>query len=671
MYAVGLPGDGVGTTSQLIEGSPLAAGREAAARSAWREAYELLKRADESERLAGEDLAMLGEAAWWLGRIDECIATRERAYSDFLDRGDNRTAAMMALSLANDHFQKLAHSIGAGWFNKAERLLEDEPDCAEKGMLSTMHAMSALTMGDNERVLAYADQTLDIGQRFGDRDVQAFGLLLKGTAMLGLGRVDEGLGLLDEATVAAVSGELKPLSTGIIYCIAISSTASIADYGRAGQWTEASKRWCDRQSIAGFPGICRVHRAEIMRLRGSWADAEQEARRALVELQAFNLEYAAEGFYELGEVRLRMGDLEGADEAFRQANELGREPQPGLALSWLAQGRNDAAGNAIRRALEDPTHDQLQRMRLLPGAVEVELALGDFEAAHSAVDEMEKIAEIYNSTAFTASALCARGGLELAEGDPGAAIRSLRQSARLWREADLPYESARARLMLGLAYRADGDEDSAALELGAAKASFEKLGAVLDLRRAQDLLGNDVAAGVPRTAVPAQRVTKTFMFTDIVGSTNLAAAMGEQAWGNVLSWHDETLRELFTAHHGEEVKQLGDGFFVAFDDATEAVECAVGIQHGLSEHGKKAGFAPQVRIGLHSSEATRKGRDYEGMAVHEAARIGAIAGPGEILASEDVIAAARLRWPVGDLRAVELKGVSESVKVATIESLHS
>jgi class 3 adenylate cyclase len=284
---------------------------------------------------------------------------------------------------------------------------------------------------------------------------------------------------------------------------------------------------------------------------------------------------------------------------------------------------------------------------------------------------MEEIADVYNSKAFTASMLCARGGLELAEGNPREAIQALRKSARLWRESDLPYETARARLMLGLAYRADGDEDSATLEIGAAKAAFEKLGAVLDLRRARDLLGEEIGEGVPKTAVPAERVTKTFMFTDIVGSTNLAAALGEQAWGNVLAWHDDALRKLVTSHYGEVVKQLGDGFFVAFDDATEAVECAVDIQQHLADHAKSAGFAPPVRIGLHAAEATRKDRDYEGMGVHEAARIGALGEGGEIVASEGVISAARLRWPVGELRAVELKGLSAPVKVASIDPSES
>ena len=668
---MGLPIDNVGTQSmsQIIDDASLEAGRAAVSKHAWREAYDHFTSADASGELTAGDLAALGEAAWWLGRLEESISARERAFSAYLDAGDNRNAAVTAIMLADLHHGKLARSLAAGWFQKAERLLGQEPACAEKGFLSVMQALSALMNNDNEAALVAAELALQIGMDFGDRDVQAFGLLLKGRALLGLEQVEEGLSLIDEATVAAVSGELRPLSTGMIYCIAISSTTGLADYERAGEWTEASKRWCDRQAISGFPGICRVHRAEIMRLRGAWADAEQEARRALTELQGFNLEFAAEGFYELGEVRLRMGDLEGAADAFRQAHELGREPQPGLALLWLAEGKVEPARAAIRRALDDPNGDRLHRMRLLPGQVEVELAAGSVEGATPAVDEMEETARIYKSKVFEASAVSARGALLLAQGDGAEAVRTLKRGTRLWRESDLPYETARTRMILGLALRADGDDEGAKLEVGAAKSAFEKLGAVLDLRRALDLLGQDLPETIAKSAIPAERVTKTFVFTDVVGSTKLAAAMGEQAWSDVLAWHDDTLRKVFTAHNGEVVKQLGDGFFAAFEDATEAVECAVAIQKQLADHRRAAGFAPQVRIGLHRSDATRKGRDYEGMGVHEAARIGALAEGGCILASKDVIDAARLRFPVSDLREVELKGVSQPVAVATIDAI--
>ena len=650
--------------TQATESAPLEAGRKAISDHAWRTAYELFKEADEQESLGAVDLEALADAAWWSGRLEDCISARERAYAAHLGSDSPRRAAAVALRLADDYFSKLAHSIGAGWFNRAERLLESEPECVEHGDLWIMRAHGALVAGDHDAAIEAAQKSLDIGTRFGNRDLQAYGLLFEGKALVTKGEVDRGLPMLDEATVAAVGGELGPYASGIVYCVAISTTAEMADYNRAGQWTEASTRWCERQSISGFPGICRVHRAEIMRLRGSWLEAEQEARRALSELQNFNLQFAGEGFYELGEVRLHMGDLPGAEDAFRQAHELGRTPQPGLGLLRLAEGKPDAAFSSIRRALDDPSLDRLHRARLIPGLVETALTVGEIDVARAAVEEFEEIVKTYDSAALQASTLCTRGALELAEGHARAAIASLQQSVKLWREADLPYEGARARMALGAALEADGDEDGARFELQAARKKFEELGAVIDLRRVCEMLGDDVGKGVPKASGPVVRMTKTFMFTDIVGSTKLAEAFGDDAWGNLLGWHDQTLRRLIADHRGEEVKQVGDGFFAAFDSSLDAIECAVDIQKHLAEHGKTSGFAPQVRIGLHTADAARKGGDYEGKGVHAAARIGALAQGGEVLVSEDV--AAGSRFPISELRAVRLKGIDKPVKVATL-----
>jgi class 3 adenylate cyclase len=473
---------------------------------------------------------------------------------------------------------------------------------------------------------------------------------------------------MDEATVAAVSGELGPLASGIIYCLAITTTTQLADYGRAGEWTEAAKRWCERQSISGFPGVCRVHRAEIVRLRGAWAEAEQELRGALDELQNFNLEFVAEGFYEIGEIRLRMGDLTEGEDAFRQAHELGREPEPGISMLRLAQGKIEAARAGIYRAVDDDSLDDLRRSRLLPAQVEIALAAQDLEMARSATGRLEALAEKFGTAPLQAAALRARGEVQQAEGDPAAAARSLRRSWRLWTGADLPYEAARTRMLYGVALRADGAEDGGRLEIQSARSAFEKLGAVLDLRTAMELLGDEVEEGVPMATAPGARVTKTFMFTDIVSSTNLLEAMGDEAWENVLQMHDQMLRKCFSTHRGVEVNKIGDGFFVAFDNPCDAVECAVTVQRELREHRKGRGYLPDVRVGLHRAEATLKGRDYGGKGIHTAARIGGIAGAGEILASQEVIDAAELRFPVGEWRSVDLKGVSEPVKVAPIRS---
>jgi class 3 adenylate cyclase len=650
--------------SQIVERSPLNEGRKAFERHSWHEAFDLLSEINAAEPLASEDLERLAEAAWWTGRLDECLAVRERAFTGFLNDGRPRRAAMMALLLAQDYFNKLAHSLGAGWFGRAERLLENEEESPEHGHLAVMQTFSMFTVGDLDSALGCAERVLDIGTRFGDRDLQAYGLLFKGKVFVSKGDVDQGLPLLDEATVAAVSGDIGPYASGIVYCVAISTTASLADYERASQWTEASKRWCERQSITGFPGVCRVHRAEIMRLRGSWAEAEVEARRALSELQNFNLEFAAMSLYELGELRFRMGDLEAAEDAFRQAHEMGWDPQPGLALLRMAEGKTDAALSAIRRALDNPSHDRLERCRLLPAQVDICIESGELDEARRAVEEMEATAERYRSRPLQASAKCARGALQLAEGDTAAAVQILSQSRRLWTDSDLPYEAARARVMLGRALRASGDEDGARLELEAARTAFEKLGAPLDLRKTLDLLGKEAVA---RLSQGGGRTTKTFMFTDIVGSTNLAELLGDDSWRSLLAWHDQMLRGLFGEHLGEEVKHQGDGFFVAFDEPTAAVECAVAIQRRLAVHRKEHGFAPQVRIGLHTTEASREGRDFRGTGIHEAARIGALAQSGEILVSDQVLSGARIRFPTSERRKVELKGVSEPVEVATID----
>jgi len=355
-----------------------------------------------------------------------------------------------------------------------------------------------------------------------------------------------------------------------------------------------------------------------------------------------------------------MGDLHAAEEAFRQAHELGRDPQPGLALVRLAEGKLDVALTAIRRTLADESTESLPRAKLLPACAEIALAASDTPAAQAAVEELEAVARTYGTPALEAGALYARGALHLARGDAAEAIRSLRKSLRLWQEVDVPYETARARVQLAAAYRAAGDEGNATLELESARAAFEHLGAVPDARRAAELLGGATAA----RSGPA--AAKTFMFTDMVQSTTLVDAIGDEAWQDVRRWHDQTLRALFARHSGEEIDHMGDGFLVAFDRAADAVECAVAIQRSLAEHRRSQGFAPQVRIGLHAAAALREGRTYVGKGVHAAARIMALAGAAEIVASRETLAGVTVRFPVSAPRAVALKGIAEVIDVVGI-----
>jgi class 3 adenylate cyclase len=645
-----------------LTANPLTAGREASARHAWGEAFELLRAADtETGGLEPADLEALGEAAWWTAQLEECIAARERAFALHDGGGNRRAAALVAMALAKDYYAKGASSIGTAWVNRADRLLAEEPESVEHGWLERLQGVIALEgRGDYEAALEHARRAFEVARRFGDRDLEATALHDQGRALVMRGDVDAGMAMIDEATAPATSGELGPMSTAVIYCNTITACRELADYRRAGDWSDAAKRWCERQAIAGFPGMCRVYRASIMHLRGASSEAEVEARQACDELRDFNLSYAAEAFYELGEIRFRVGDLDAAEEAFRAAHELGREPQPGLALLRLAQGRIDGACSCIRQALADES-GELHRARLLPAQVEVALAADDVEAARAAAEELERIAETYGSDALAASAHGVRARLAIADGDAHGAVRSARQSVRGWRAIGAPYEAARTRVLLGEALLLQKDEEGAALELEAAGAVFERLGAARDARATRERRGRLHGGRGARDG----RAARTFMFTDIVRSTNLVEAIGDEAWGDLVAWHDKALRSLFTAHGGEEVDHAGDGFFVAFDDPAVAIECAIEIQRRLAAHRRDHGFAPQVRIGVHAAEAARQGPGYKGRGVHEAARISALAQGGEILASRATAAATG--YTHSEAREVTLKGFEEPVELVGVE----
>ncbi len=272
-----------------IADEPLQQGRDALERHAWQEAFDLLSAADASGPLSPNDLDLLADAARWTAHLEECIGARERAYAGYMDGGERRRAAAAAINLFMEHIEKLANSIAMGWLSSARRLLQEEPESSEHGHLARMYTNVAMHGGNLDGALEYANQTFEIGVRFGDRDLQAFGLFDQGNVKVAKGEVAEGMALLDEAMVAAVSGELGPFATGVIYCSMITTCGRLADYRRAAEWTEAARRWCNRESIGGFPGLCRVQRAEIMRLRGVWGEAEEEARLASDELRGFDL----------------------------------------------------------------------------------------------------------------------------------------------------------------------------------------------------------------------------------------------------------------------------------------------------------------------------------------------------------------------------------------------
>jgi class 3 adenylate cyclase len=648
-------------------------GREALSRRAWGEAVEAFTAADREHELPPADLQLLAEAAWWSGRPDDAVEALERAYAGHERAGDHPAAALVAVRLAELAIRSLALSVAAGWMARAERLLAGQPDTVAHAWLAFMHTAEALHVrGAPEEAVAHADRAIELGERFANPDVRVLAQAFKGSALLLLGRYDEGMALLDEASAVAMAGETEANSACNVYCHTIAACRDLGDYRRAGEWADRAERFMHRQAIHGYPGICRVHRAELKRLRGDWPDAEREARQACDELERFRLlDGVGLAHYEIGEVRLLRGDLDGAEESFLLAFEHGRPPQPGMSLLLLARGELEEAAHAIAAALVETSEaseggvsaDPLIRARLLPAQVEIALANDDIGTAGRATDELEDVAERHDSPIWQASAQACRGAVLLAQGDAQQAVRFLDRAWRGWRAVNIPYESARARLLLGRARAAAGQAATARLELRAARRVFERLGARPDLRRVDELLGDDEAP--PPDA--RRRVIRTLMFTDIVTSTDLVAVIGDEAWEAVLHWHDLQLRAVFAEHEGEEVSHTGDGFFVAFTDGAQAVACAVDIQRRLVEHRRQHGFAPAVRIGLHTTEATREAADYRCAGVHAAARIGALAGGGEIVVSAAVLEPGGSPYPVTDPRRVRLKGFADEVEVASID----
>lgn len=642
----------------------LDAGRAALAEHAWARAFAMLKSCDAEVRLSAADLDRLGESALWAGHVDDCLGAWERAYAGHLEVGERVAAAMTALRIVRESSAKGEEAVTQGWYRRAARLLEQEPESVAHGYLAQARWFAAMGREDWDEAAAQAQRMIDVGVRTGEADLVGLGLSRQGSALVARSDVEQGLELLDEATTAAVAGELAPYATFVVYCATVSVCRDLTDYRRAGQWAQAARRWCERRAVSGFPGVCRVYNAEILRLRGDWEQAERDVRAACEELQGAGWDtVAGAGFCELGEIRLRVGDLVGAQDAFCTAYELGRDPQPGLALVRLAQGRAEEAAAAVGRALQG-SEERLRRARLLPAQVEIALACRDVSVAEHASSELNEIAASFDMTALHAAAAGGRAAVALAHGDGDAALRCAREALGRWQEIECPYEAARARLLVADAFALLGEQDAAGLELRAAHAAFVKLGARRDAYAADERLQRH--AGMRAAAVSAS-VTRTFMFTDVVSSTDLIGVIGDQAWAAARGWHDTTLRELFAAHDGEEISHSGDGFFVAFRAPESAMACAVDIQRRLERHRREHGFALSVRIGLHSAPAAKTPDGYAGRGVHAAARIGALAEAGEILISASTLTTTPTELRLGPPRRVNLKGISEPLEVAHIK----
>jgi DNA-binding CsgD family transcriptional regulator len=468
---------------ELNEGASVERGRSAYERRAWKDAYEALSRADRSASLGAEDLELLATSAYMLGLDDEYLSALERAHHSYLDAGETRRAVRCAFWVGMNLALRGEMGPAGGWLGRANRILGDE-DAVERGYLLMPLVFQHEADGDFAAAAAVARDAAAIAERFGETEGFALAVQAQGNMLMKSGRVKEGLSLLDEAMVAVAAGKVPPIATGIVYCGVILACQEVFEVRRAQEWTVALTRWCQEQpDLVAFTGRCLVHRAEIMQLHGDWKDALEEARRAGERLaRSFNRGAAAQAFYRQGEVLRLRGEFADAEAAYREASRFGWEPQPGMALLRLAQGRHGAGAASIRRALGEAAQP-LRRANLLPAYVEIMLAAGDVEKARAGTRELEEIAGRYESAMLAALATQARGACDLAAGDAPSALGFLRQAAETWHELAVPYDAARARVLVAEACRTLGDDDAAALELEAARDVFTELGAAPDLAR--------------------------------------------------------------------------------------------------------------------------------------------------------------------------------------------
>ncbi len=465
-------------------------GREAFARQAWGEAYALLAACGSLEV---EDLERLAVAAHLVGRDDESARAWQRAHVEWVGFGDSDRAAQCAFWLALCLLLRGETAQANGWLARASRLIDDmgAGECAARGYLQVVVAIGATERGDPETASTVADEIVEIAKRFHDNDLLAFGTLGRGQAALALGETAGGMQLLDEAMVAVATGEVSPIPAGIVYCAVIEACMDVFDLRRAAEWTEALDRWCGAQpDLVPYRGQCLVHRSQLFQAHGAWADALSEAERARRRLSEPAHPALGLALYQQGELHRLRGEFADAERAYRAASQQGRDPAPGLALLRLAEDRVDAAVVAIRRIVEE-SRGQLRHPAMLAACVDIMLAADEVGEARSALDQLTRIDDAVDAPLLHAITAYAAGSVLLAEGDAPSALGALRRAHQRWHDLKMPYDAARARVRIGLACRALGDHDAAALELAAARAVFERLDAQPDLADLERLTGSE------------------------------------------------------------------------------------------------------------------------------------------------------------------------------------
>ena len=457
-------------------------------RGAWDEAFERLRLADQAGPLSCDDLQRLGFSAYLIGDELEFERCFDRLHRTQLEQGLREQAARTAFWLGLTLLFRGEPAQSNAWIARAQRLIENI-DCVEHGYVLLPSIERLLREGNAAEARSRAAQAIAIGERFGDADLIAMARHVEARALIDLRQIGAGLELLDETMLAVVGGDLSPIVTGLMYCSVLEVCNKVYALNRAHEWTNAFARWCEPQSESlAFSSTCLIHRAEVRRSHGEWSAALEDACRACEREARGSRKPPGAALYQRGEIHRLRGEYVEAEEAYRAASTVGYDPQPGLALLRMAQGQLDAACAAMRRALHATTN-QSRRARLLPSYVEVMVAAHEIDEAREASRELGALSDALDADALRAAAAEAEGTIALAEGRPDAAVASLRRAFERWTNLDVPYDAARARVLIGLACHALRDEETTGLELGAARAVFERLRARADLARIDRVSG--------------------------------------------------------------------------------------------------------------------------------------------------------------------------------------
>lgn len=483
--------------------------RAAYAARDWQGSFAEFDEVDQTESLETADLERLATAAYLTGHDAESTVAWTRAHHGWHEHGDEGRAVRCAFWLGFGLVQRGDMAQGGGWLARAGRMVEEHGlDTVERGYLLVPAGLMAMGDGDPATALERFAEAGSLARRFDDRDLAALGSLGRGGALLSMGQTSEGLSLFDEAMVAVTADETSPVISGLVYCAVIEGCRHVFDLRRAREWTAALDRWCEQQpGLVPYRGQCLVHRAQVLQDRGEWVGAIAELERARQRLSEPPHPAVGMAHYQLGELHRLRGDVRQAEDAYRQAHAAGREPQPGLALLRLAEGRADVAAGAIGSAL-DAAVDRMSRAQLLPAYAQIMLAVHRPEDARAAVDELDELVEAGGATMLGAFAGQARGALLLAGGEARAALGPLRDALAKWQQLDAPYEAAQVRLLLVAVCRQLNDRDRAELECDVARKVFEQLGAAPALAQLDKLLADEPdGAEFPSKSGPNQSVT--------------------------------------------------------------------------------------------------------------------------------------------------------------------